>query len=145
MGLEWERRINHKVKSITYRSHNACIREERKKVFSLLQHGARDYIQGGTYSGMKWRVKKIRAKRRRSHIFESFLINIYIYFILFVFFIYYYWCSTCSMEALPELRVSKVAPAVEGNLVQLVDMVKQMGRNKGNLSESQNRKMVVCF
>jgi hypothetical protein len=48
------------------------------------------------------------------------------------------------MEPLLELRVSRVAPAVEDNLVQLVDMVKQMGRKNGNLTESQNRKMVVC-
>jgi hypothetical protein len=42
-----------------------------------------------------------------------------------------------------DLRVSKVAPQVEDNLTQLVDMVKQMGR-KGDLTESQNRRMVVC-
>lgn len=40
-----------------------------------------------------------------------------------------------------DLRVSKVAPQVEDNLTQLVDMVKQMGR-KGDLTESQNRRMV---
>lgn len=41
-----------------------------------------------------------------------------------------------------DLRVSKVAPMVEGNLVELVDMVKQMGRKGSDLTESQNRKMV---
>lgn len=49
------------------------------------------------------------------------------------------------MEPLVELRVSRVAPMVEGNLVELVDMVKQMGRKGSDLTESQNRKMVVCI
>ena len=52
--------------------------------------------------------------------------------------------ATCSMDSLLALRVSRVEPAVEDNLVQLVDMVKQIGRKSGNLTESQNRKMVVC-
>jgi hypothetical protein len=41
-----------------------------------------------------------------------------------------------------DLRVSKVAPAVEDSLGQLVDMVKQLGRKPGDLTESQSRRMV---
>ncbi len=43
-----------------------------------------------------------------------------------------------------DMRVSRVAPMVENNIVELVDMVKQLGRRKGDMTESQNRRMVVC-